>query len=379
MRAILACLALFFSSLAVAVDSSVPQLYLRASFNGWSTSQPMYLTANNTWEVSVTASANSEFKFDVSGDWAENYGDDNGDGIAERNGGNIRISQGGYYTVRYNDLTRRYSLLVSTFVYLPFSGYPEWSIAGLPVTVYQDGKYFQSGTISYGKYGNWYNSRLPVGRNYRVVLDATTSTNRYQGEVSFTSAPNLPTQNLAVASCGAVTVKAAMGSSSQTLNCKNGIWSALLSPAGNPIQLLVRHSSSDYNDTLYGDDNGDGVVAENEAPLIASGTGKQLLTLDLNSGGYSLSAQQTLTFITYSYMPRECWLEIRGNKAPLSWDTGLAFDDAAAGLMLRELTLAMSGDNLEYKYTRVCTGGSLTWETGSNRSGAPSDVDYPQF
>ena len=48
MRAILASLVLLFSSLAVAVDSSVPQLYLRGSFNGWATSQPMYLTSNNT-------------------------------------------------------------------------------------------------------------------------------------------------------------------------------------------------------------------------------------------------------------------------------------------------------------------------------------------
>lgn len=379
MRAFITCLALLFSSLAVAVDSSVPQLYLRGSFNGWTTNQPMYLTSNNTWEATVNASANSEFKFDVSGDWSENYGDDNGDGIAERNGGNIRITQGGYYTVRYHDLTRRYSLLVSTFVYLPFSGYPEWSIAGLPVTVYQDGKYFQSGGISYGKYGNWYTTRLPVGRNYRVVLDATTSNNRYQGEVSFTSAPNLPTQNLAVASCGAVAVRASMGASSQALNCTNGIWSALLSPAGNPIQLLARHNSGDSNDTLYGDDGGDGVVAINEAPLTANGSGKQLLTLDLNSGAYSLSSQHTVTFTTYSYMPRECWLEIRGNKAPLSWDKGLAFDNAAAGLMLREQTLAMAEGDFEYKYTRVCTGGSLSWELGDNRQGAPTDVDYPQF
>ncbi|MBP7547192.1 MAG: hypothetical protein KA754_04480 [Corallincola sp.] len=92
MRAFITCLALLFSSLAVAVDSSVPQLYLRGSFNGWTTNQPMYLTSNNTWEATVNASANSEFKFDVSGDWSENYGD----GIAGRNGGNIRITQGGY-------------------------------------------------------------------------------------------------------------------------------------------------------------------------------------------------------------------------------------------------------------------------------------------
>jgi len=90
--------------------SNFSQLYLRGTHNAWSTSS-MLLVANNLWEITVTFSgSNNAFKFDVTGNWSQNYGDNNNDGIAEQNGSNIIINTGeGTYRVRFNDQTRSYS------------------------------------------------------------------------------------------------------------------------------------------------------------------------------------------------------------------------------------------------------------------------------
>ncbi|HMO05471.1 MAG TPA: CotH kinase family protein [Kiritimatiellia bacterium] len=92
---------------------SHPQVYFRGTANGWGTTL-MSLVSNNTWEVQVVfgATATERFKFDVFGDWSLNFGDTNNDGIAEQSGANIAITQGaGTYTIRYNDLTRRYWII----------------------------------------------------------------------------------------------------------------------------------------------------------------------------------------------------------------------------------------------------------------------------
>jgi hypothetical protein len=51
------------------------------------------------------------FKLDVYGDWSRDFGDDNGDGLADAQGGNIRVTGGeGAYTITFDDRTRRYTV-----------------------------------------------------------------------------------------------------------------------------------------------------------------------------------------------------------------------------------------------------------------------------
>jgi hypothetical protein len=55
--------------------------------------------------------ADERFKFDVYGDWSQNYGDDGGDGKLEEFGADIPITGGaGRYTISFDDQTKRYAV-----------------------------------------------------------------------------------------------------------------------------------------------------------------------------------------------------------------------------------------------------------------------------
>ena len=90
-------------------------LYFRGTPNSWG-STAMKLVADNTWQADVTftgagdATGSQRFKFDVKGDWTQNYGDTNKDGTAELTGADITSSVVGTYTVTFNDSTLKYTL-----------------------------------------------------------------------------------------------------------------------------------------------------------------------------------------------------------------------------------------------------------------------------
>ena len=91
-------------------EANFSQLLLRGHFNGWG-GLPMQLVADHTWEASITQAAGAmEIKFDVMGDWAQNYGDSNLDGVAELYGNNIALPCAGDYRIRFNDANLSYSI-----------------------------------------------------------------------------------------------------------------------------------------------------------------------------------------------------------------------------------------------------------------------------
>jgi len=110
-----------------------PQVHLRGTHNGWAAGSMMTLVGNFTWETIVTfgSTSSERFKFDVNGDWSQNYGDNNADGIVERTGADISITQGvGSYKISLNDQT-----LVYTITKLNFGNTPPVANAGNDVTV----------------------------------------------------------------------------------------------------------------------------------------------------------------------------------------------------------------------------------------------------
>ena len=76
----------------------------------------MTLVANHTWQAEVTFTGNGDsngsqrFKFDVKGDWSQNYGDTNADGVVEQTGADIRTAVTGTYLVTLNDSTWHYTV-----------------------------------------------------------------------------------------------------------------------------------------------------------------------------------------------------------------------------------------------------------------------------
>ena len=96
----------------IVYGKTYPQVYFRGTANGWGTTA-MTLVSNYTWQIETTFSSgsNDRLKFDVHGDWSVNFGDNNKDGIAEQNGGDIAIAQGaGTYRIWFNDQTKRYGV-----------------------------------------------------------------------------------------------------------------------------------------------------------------------------------------------------------------------------------------------------------------------------
>jgi len=105
-------------------NSTVPQsicdvgfsnVNLRGTFNAWENT-PMQLNPSTChWEsvVNLTGDLEPRFKFDRFGDWSENYGDSNSDGIADRSGADIMFSEAtGSYKIEFNSLTFEYTVVL---------------------------------------------------------------------------------------------------------------------------------------------------------------------------------------------------------------------------------------------------------------------------
>ncbi len=95
-------------------QSLFPQIYIRGTFNNFGTSEKMTLISDYVWQAKVKffGQTNDRFKFDVYGDWRENYGDDNGDFVAD--GGDaksILVKNGaGEYTITFAEKTLLYTI-----------------------------------------------------------------------------------------------------------------------------------------------------------------------------------------------------------------------------------------------------------------------------
>jgi hypothetical protein len=107
-------------SAPVASKQRVKHVSLRGSHNSWG-STPMTLISHYTWETRVNLTANSEFKFDINRDgntpgWTLNFGENNADWFADKNGRNIKVSDiipnatSGEYEIRFNTIAEKYSV-----------------------------------------------------------------------------------------------------------------------------------------------------------------------------------------------------------------------------------------------------------------------------
>ena len=93
--------------------SNLVQVFVRGTNNGWQVT-PMRLVADHRWRVTDVhfgSDVGERFKFDVYGDWSQNYGDNNEDGQVEVSGADIPIAGGaGRYTITFDDQSRQYTV-----------------------------------------------------------------------------------------------------------------------------------------------------------------------------------------------------------------------------------------------------------------------------
>ncbi|UTM59605.1 alpha-amylase family glycosyl hydrolase [Photobacterium sp. CCB-ST2H9] len=86
-------------------------LYFRGTANNWA-ADAMTLAGDHTWSrlIHFDGQTNQRFKFDLTGDWSQNYGDNQNDGVLDAAGGDIYTNVSGDYVVTVNDQTLAYSL-----------------------------------------------------------------------------------------------------------------------------------------------------------------------------------------------------------------------------------------------------------------------------
>lgn len=105
---------LLISSLFSFSALAAQDIYVRGTFNQWSTTLMTYDDATQQYsvEVSLDDATDARFKFDVYGDWTENYGDNENDKIADLSGDDIVLAQGvGRYQISFDFSSKAYDVV----------------------------------------------------------------------------------------------------------------------------------------------------------------------------------------------------------------------------------------------------------------------------
>ncbi len=88
-----------------------PTLYLRGTNNNWGKT-PMSKTGTvwSSSNVSFGNTATERFKFDVKGDWSQNYGGSGPSGAAVQSGGDITVAAKGTYDISFDESNKSYTV-----------------------------------------------------------------------------------------------------------------------------------------------------------------------------------------------------------------------------------------------------------------------------
>lgn len=90
-------------------EATYPSVFVRGTPNGWDLT-PMHLVADHEWTVELDSGSSSDerFKFDIKGDWTMNFGDNEGDQIADADGHDIALPAAKTVVIHFNDLSGFY-------------------------------------------------------------------------------------------------------------------------------------------------------------------------------------------------------------------------------------------------------------------------------
>jgi len=180
--------------------------YVRGTFNDWDKSSELKRMpispagqSNSVCLRNATFgnSGNERFKIDASGDWSENYGDSNNDGILDLNGSSIHVEGGKTYNICVNTKTNRYIVTESdksdyVSIYVSADPYSlNDQLNNKEAILYKDGEYFATYYVTHWTYIHGAKgdtivmTYLPYG-DYEVVVSFESGGKSYRGKSSFT-------------------------------------------------------------------------------------------------------------------------------------------------------------------------------------------------
>ncbi|WP_432464433.1 PKD domain-containing protein [Agarivorans sp. QJM3NY_33] len=274
------------------------QLYFRGTANGWQSSA-MSLIADHTWQVLVDFDGQTEqrFKFDVNGDWSQNYGDNNSDGVLEQSGGDIFTAVSGVYWVEVNDQELAYRIVEQNVNQAPTavitasatqidigqsisysaaaSSDSDGSITGY---LWSNGANTETTTITYDAVGS-----------YELSLTVTDDGDK-TGQASVFVTVVDPNANF-VANFENLYFRGTANAWQNTAMSlvRDNIWQVTISFDGQSGQRFKFDTVGDWSYNL-GDNEADGILEEAGADIYTDVVGDYLLELDDLSMTYSLTA-----------------------------------------------------------------------------------------
>lgn len=170
-----------------------PSLYVRGTNNAWGLTA-MTKTAG-VWSVNnVTfgATGTERFKFDVKGDWTQNYGGSGLTGTAVASGGDIAVAAGATYNITFNEATLAYAAtLVPTSTYSISGTVSGSGVSGVTVTAGSQSAVTNAGgvyTITGLANGSYTVTPSKAGSTFTPASAAVTLSGANQTGVNFTAA-----------------------------------------------------------------------------------------------------------------------------------------------------------------------------------------------
>lgn len=181
------------SPLETTFVSNHASMYVRGTMNEWGMT-PMTLVGDHQWEAAVTTGEGEQsFKFDVFGNWLQNFGDNDGNQIVDRGGANIPLEPGRDLRIHLNDESGFYWMERRTWsaeavLALP-DGVVPGDLAGKQIKLLADGRdYGWVHVYADAERGVAY---APVcclerGGTYALKFDSVVGEQRLVGEASWT-------------------------------------------------------------------------------------------------------------------------------------------------------------------------------------------------
>lgn len=278
------------------------QLYFRGTPNAW-VATPMTLVAANTWRTSVVldGQANQRFKFDVKGDWSQNYGDTNKDGKLDLTGSDIYTTLVGTCVVEVNDATLAYQVTCPVTPKPPVAVVTPTSTTvstGSSVTFSAAGSTDSDGTIqSYswntGETTSSLTRTFTAAGTYTVTVTVTDNDGQTSTASSVVTVQDVVNFKKNLAQLYFRGTPNSWGKSAMTLVADN-TWQVNISFSGagdaNGAQRFKLDVNGDWA-TNYGDNNADGVAEKTGKDIVTSVVGTYKVTFNDSTLKYSISAQ----------------------------------------------------------------------------------------
>ncbi len=278
------------------------QLYFRGTPNAWAAT-PMTLVAANTWRTSVVfdGQSNQRYKFDVKGDWSQNYGDTNKDGKLDLTGSDIYTTLVGTCIVEVNDLTLAYQVACPVTPKPPVAAVTPTSTTvttGSSVTFSAAGSTDSDGTIQSYQWN--------TGETTSTLTRTFTAAGTYTVTVTVTDNDGLTSTASSVVTVQDVVnfkknftqlyfrgTPNGWGTSAMTLVADN-TWQANITFSGagdaNGAQRFKLDVNGDWA-TNYGDNNADGVAEKSGKDITTTVVGAYKVTFNDSTLKYSIAAQ----------------------------------------------------------------------------------------